>query len=77
MFLIKEFCKQNCINIFFNPCNFSLNGLVFSNEILTTIDLIGFFVATVGVYIAENKLNNYTQTLNRVCYGMIQDSPNF
>jgi|TARA_B100000401_G_C52730646_1_gene683361 drug/metabolite transporter (DMT)-like permease len=56
MFLIKKNSASKTVSIFFLiPAISALMGWFFLDEILTTIDLIGFFVATVGVYIATRK----------------------
>ena len=56
MFLIKKNSASKTVSIFFLiPAVSAFMGWFFLNEIFTKIDLIGFFIATVGVYIATRK----------------------
>ena len=53
MFLIKKNSASKTVSIFFLiPAVSAFMGWFFLNEILTKVDLIGFFIATIGVYIA-------------------------
>jgi len=56
MFLIKKDSASKTVSIFFLiPAVSALMGWFFLDEVLTKIDLIGFFIASVGVYIATRK----------------------
>tara|TARA_B100000214_G_C23865256_1_gene579976 strand:- start:411 stop:998 length:588 start_codon:yes stop_codon:yes gene_type:complete len=56
MFLIKKNSASKTVSIFFLiPAVSAFMGWFFLDEILTKIDIIGFFIATVGVYIATRK----------------------
>ena len=56
MFLIKKNSASKTVSIFFLiPAVSAFMGWFFLNEILTKVDLIGFFIATIGVYIATRK----------------------
>ena len=56
MFLIKKNSASKTVSIFFLiPAVSALMGWFFLDEILTKIDLMGFFIATLGVYIATRK----------------------
>ena len=56
MFLIKNNSASKTVSIFFLiPPTTAIMAWLFLNEILTNLDLIGFFVATFGVYIATRK----------------------
>ena len=56
MFLIKKNSASKTVSIFFLiPAVSALMGWFFLDEILTKIDLIGFLIATIGVYIATRK----------------------
>ena len=53
MFLIKKNSASKTVSIFFLiPPTSAFMAWLFLNENLTSLDLIGFFVATIGVYIA-------------------------
>ena len=53
MFLIKKNSASKTVSIFFLiPPTSAFMAWLFLNENLTNLDLIGFFVATIGVYIA-------------------------
>ena len=56
MFLIKKNSASKTVSIFFLiPAVSAFMGWFFLDEILTKIDLLGFFIATIGVYIATRK----------------------
>ena len=56
MYLIKKNSANKTVSIFFLiPAVSAIMGWFFLGEILTYIDLIGFFIATIGVYIATRK----------------------
>ena len=56
MFLIKKNSASKTVSIFFLiPAISAFMGWFFLDEILTKIDLVGFFIATIGVYIATRK----------------------
>jgi drug/metabolite transporter (DMT)-like permease len=56
MFLIKKNSASKTVSIFFLiPAVSALMGWFFLDEILTKIDMAGFIVATIGVYIATRK----------------------
>ncbi len=56
MFLIKKNSASKTVSIFFLiPAVSALMGWFFLDEVLTRIDLIGFLIATIGVYIATRK----------------------
>ena len=56
MFLIKKNSASKTVSIFFLiPAVSAFMGWFFLDEILTKIDLVGFFIATIGVYIATRK----------------------
>ena len=53
MLLIKKNSASKTVSIFFLiPATSAFMALLFLNEELTNLDLIGFLVASVGVYIA-------------------------
>ena len=53
MFLIKKNSASKTVSIFFLiPATSALMAWFFLNESLTNLDLLGFFITTVGVYIA-------------------------
>ncbi len=53
MFLIKKNSASKTVSIFFLiPATSALMAWLFLNESLTHLDLVGFLIATVGVYIA-------------------------
>ena len=53
MFLIKKNSASKTVSIFFLiPATSAFMAWVFLNESLTYLDLIGFFITTIGVYIA-------------------------
>ena len=56
MFLIKKNSASKTVSIFFLiPPTTAIMAWLFLNEILTDLDLIGFAIATLGVYIATRK----------------------
>ena len=56
MFLIKNNSASKTVSIFFLiPPTTAIMAWLFLNEVLTNLDLIGFVVATLGVYIATRK----------------------
>ena len=56
MFLIKNNSASKTVSIFFLiPPTTALMAWLFLNEVLTSLDLIGFTIATLGVYIATRK----------------------
>ena len=56
MFLIKKNSASKTVSIFFLiPAVSAFMGWFFLNEILTKIDLVGFLIASTGVYIATQK----------------------
>ena len=53
MFLIKKNSASKTVSIFFLiPATSALMAWLFLNESLTNLDLLGFLIATIGVYIA-------------------------
>ena len=56
MFLIKNNSASKTVSIFFLiPPTTAIMAWLFLNEVLTNLDLIGFVIATLGVYIATRK----------------------
>jgi drug/metabolite transporter (DMT)-like permease len=56
MFLIKNNSASKTVSIFFLiPPTTAIMSWLFLNEVLTNLDLIGFVVATLGVYFATRK----------------------
>ena len=56
MFLIKNNSASKTVSIFFLiPPTTAVMAWLFLNEVLTNLDLIGFAVATLGVYIATRR----------------------
>jgi len=56
MFLIKNNSASKTVSIFFLiPPTTAVMAWLFLNEVLTNLDLIGFVIATFGVYIATRK----------------------
>ena len=56
MFLIKNNSASKTVSIFFLiPPTTAVMAWLFLNEILTNLDIIGFIIATLGVYIATRK----------------------
>ena len=53
MFLIKKNSASKTVSIFFLiPATSAFMAWLFLNESLTNLDLVGFLLATLGVYIA-------------------------
>jgi drug/metabolite transporter (DMT)-like permease len=60
MFLIKKNSASKTVSIFFLiPATSAFMAWVFLNEKLTTLDLIGFIITSIGVYIATRGSKNY------------------
>jgi drug/metabolite transporter (DMT)-like permease len=56
MFLIKNNSASKTVSIFFLiPPTTAVMAWLFLNEVLTNLDLIGFVIATLGVFIATRK----------------------
>jgi len=56
MFLIKKNSASKTVSIFFLiPPTTAVMAWLFLNEVLTNLDLVGFAIATLGVYIATRK----------------------
>ena len=56
MFLIKNNSASKTVSIFFLiPPTTAVMAWLFLNEVLTNLDLVGFAIATLGVYIATRK----------------------
>jgi len=56
MYLIKNNSASKTVSIFFLiPPTTAVMAWLFLNEVLTNLDLIGFAIATLGVYIATRK----------------------
>jgi drug/metabolite transporter (DMT)-like permease len=56
MFLIKKNSASKTVSVFFLiPPTSAFMAWLFLNETLTNLDLMGFFTATIGVYIATRK----------------------
>ncbi len=56
MFLIKNNSASKTVSIFFLiPATSAFMAWLFLNEKLTTLDLVGFFIASIGVYIATRS----------------------
>ena len=59
MFLIKKNSASRTVSVFFLiPPTSAFMAWLFLNEKLTTIDLFGFVVASIGVYIATRGSKN-------------------
>ena len=53
MYLIKNNSASKTVSIFFLiPATSAFMALIFLNENLTNLDLLGFLITTIGVYIA-------------------------
>ena len=60
MFLIKKNSASKTVSIFFLiPATSAFMAWIFLNEKLTTLDLVGFIIASIGVYIATRGSKNY------------------
>ena len=58
MYLIKTNTASKTVSLFFLiPCVTALMSWYFLDEILTNIDVVGFFIASIGVYISNYKKN--------------------
>ena len=58
MYLIKKNSASKTVSIFFLiPATSALMAWLFLNESLTNLDLIGFLLTTIGVYIATRNYN--------------------
>lgn len=58
MFLIKSNTASKTVSLFFLiPCVTALMSWYFLNEILTKLDILGFFIASIGVYMSNYKKN--------------------
>jgi len=56
MFLIKNNSASKTVSIFFLiPATSAFMAWLFLNEKLTTLDLVGFFITSIGVYIATRS----------------------
>ena len=56
MYLIKNNSASKTVSVFFLiPPTSAIIAWIFLNETLNSIDIFGFFVATIGVYIATRK----------------------
>ena len=56
MYLIKNNSASKTVSVFFLiPPTSALIAWFFLNETLSTFDIVGFLVATIGVYIATRK----------------------
>jgi len=56
MYLIKNNSASKTVSVFFLiPPTSAVIAWIFLNELLGYIDIIGFIVATIGVYIATRK----------------------
>ena len=56
MFLIKKNSASKTVSVFFLiPATSAIMAWIFLNETLTNIDVIGFLIASVGVYIATRN----------------------
>ena len=60
MYLIKKNSASKTVSIFFLiPPTSAFMAWLFLNEKLTTLDLVGFVIASIGVYIATRGSKNY------------------
>ena len=56
MYLIKNNSASKTVSVFFLiPPTSAVIAWIFLNELLGYLDIIGFIVATIGVYIATRK----------------------
>jgi len=56
MFLIKKNSASKTVSVFFLiPPTSAFMAWFFLNETLTTLDILGFFIASVGVYLATRN----------------------
>tara|TARA_B100000401_G_C52121063_1_gene400404 strand:+ start:81 stop:407 length:327 start_codon:yes stop_codon:yes gene_type:complete len=60
MYLIKKNSASKTVSIFFLiPPTSAFMAWLFLNENLTPIDLVGFIIASIGVYIATRSSKSY------------------
>ncbi len=60
MFLIKKNSASKTVSVFFLiPPTSAFMAWLFLNEKLTTLDLVGFIIASIGVYVATRSSKNY------------------
>tara|TARA_B100001778_G_scaffold178710_1_gene146994 strand:+ start:33 stop:890 length:858 start_codon:yes stop_codon:yes gene_type:complete len=58
MFLIKSNTASKTVSLFFLiPCVTALMSWYFLDEILTKLDILGFFIASIGVYMSNYNKN--------------------
>ena len=58
MFLIKNNSASKTVSVFFLiPPTTAIMAFIFLGENLDTIDIFGFLIATLGVYIATREKN--------------------
>jgi len=56
MFLIKKNSASKTVSIFFLiPATTAIIAWLFLNETLNNLDIVGFIITTIGVYIATRK----------------------
>ena len=56
MFLIKKNSASKTVSVFFLiPATSAIMAWLFLNETLTNVDVVGFLIASVGVYIATRN----------------------
>ena len=56
MYLIKNNSASKTVSVFFLiPPTSAIIAWLFLNETLSTVDIIGFIIATLGVFIATRK----------------------
>ena len=56
MFLIKKNSASKTVSVFFLiPATSAIMAWLFLNETLTNLDIVGFLIASVGVYIATRN----------------------
>ena len=56
MFLIKKNSASKTVSVFFLiPAVSALMGWFFLDEVLSKIDILGFIIASIGVYVATRK----------------------
>ena len=59
MFLIKKNSASKTVSVFFLiPPTSAFMAWLFLNEKLTTLDLVGFIIASIGVYVATRGSKN-------------------
>ena len=58
MYLIKKNSASKTVSVFFLiPPTSAIMAFIFSGENLDSVDIFGFLIATVGVYIATREKN--------------------